>query len=86
MFRRIATAKAGKDQPAVLIELSNGDKAEIGHADLATHNTPAKLRIEDERQVKYSLTNVYFHLNRDGSIAVAAGVAPKVWPEDEPDL
>ena len=28
--------------------------------------------------------NVFYHRNRDGSIAVAVGREPDIWPEDEP--
>ena len=31
----------------------------------------------------YVLSDVYFHLNRDGTWAIATGQVPDVWPEDE---
>jgi len=32
-----------------------------------------------------ALPGVYVHMNRDGSLAVATGQKPAVWPEDEPE-
>ena len=79
---RIATIKAGKGKPAVLIEFNTGKPVEISHADLTTHDTTAKLLAEAERQSERTLADFYFHINRDGSIAVATGEEPPVWPED----
>ncbi len=79
---RIATAKAGKGKPAFAVEIG-GRLIEIEHAALSTHNTAAKLLVEAERQAEQSLP-LFFHFNRDGSLAVASGAPPDVWPEDEP--
>lgn len=34
----------------------------------------------------YVLNDVWFHLNRDGTWAVATGQQPSVWPEDEVEI
>lgn len=34
----------------------------------------------------YVLDDVWFHLNRDGTWAVATGQLPNIWPEDEPPI
>ncbi len=31
----------------------------------------------------YTLTDVWFHVNRNGTWAVATGQEPAIWPEDE---
>lgn len=31
----------------------------------------------------YPLPDIYAHINRDGSIALATGAEPSSWPEDE---
>lgn len=31
----------------------------------------------------YTLPDVWFHINRDGRWAIATGVLPALWPEDE---
>lgn len=36
-----------------------------------------------QRNFGYTLTDIFFHLNRDGTWAVATGAPPDVWPEDE---
>lgn len=78
-FTRVATFRSVA-KLAVIIEV-DGETVEISHAALATHDTPAKLKAEAERQAGKGLA-VFFHINRDGSIALATGAAPGVWPED----
>jgi len=82
-IRRIATARAGRGKPALVIQFSSGRPVVISQADLVTYDTPAKLRAEAARQAGRGLAEVYFHFNRDGSVAVATGQAPAVWPEDD---
>lgn len=82
-IRRIATSRAGKGRPAFALEVD--DKLiELEHADLSTHNTSEKVLAEVERLAQQSLP-IFIHFNRDGSLAVATGWPPDVWPEDEPE-
>ncbi len=46
-------------------------------------NTPAKLKARLENLFGTSLSGVFPHINRDGSIALATGNIPNTWPEDE---
>lgn len=45
-----------------------------------------KLALDDwtQKSFGYVLTDVWFHLNDDGTWAIATGQEPLVWPEDEP--
>lgn len=85
-MERVATWKTDKGgRPAVFIQI-DGRELAVTHAGLETHDTTAKLEVEFERQASLSnvqLPELFFHVNRDGSIALATGFAPKVWPEDE---
>jgi hypothetical protein len=80
-WNRIASTAAGG------VVLDDGAvKVEIAAAALGTHDTPAKLLAEAERQAGKALSGVFFHVNRDGSVAIATGQEPDAWPEDtEPD-
>jgi len=79
-YSRVATTKNGiaiesKDQKISIL---------IGKDDLTFHDTAEKLLAEAEKQAKSSLTGLYFHVNRDGSVAIATGEkSPEKWPEDE---
>jgi len=55
----------------------------INLEDLVTFDTAEKLRSEAGRQLGRTVADLHFHINRDGSVAVAYGVEPVVWPEDE---
>ena len=82
---RIACWKDSKQGSAVVIEIDRA-KFEVTHANLTTYDTVEKIKAEIERQASLSakqLPKIFFHKNRDGSIAIATGDEPKVWPEDE---
>lgn len=81
MFTRLATFKPGGDT-GIIIELVGGRRAEISQAALGTLETPAAILAEAERQAGRTL-GIFFHVNRDGSVALATGREPEVWPEDE---
>lgn len=87
-MERVATWKTDKGgRPAVLIQI-DGRELAVTHVGLAIYDTAAKLEAEIERQAVLSnvqLPRLFFHVNRDGSIALATGFPPKVWPEDEID-
>lgn len=83
MIRRIATSKAGTGKPAIIIELTNNERAEVSHAALVTLDTAAKIKAEVESQAKQSLPDIHIHINVDGSIAGCDGDEPDAWPEDE---
>ena len=79
---RIATRKEPELGPAVLLEAGGLTLVEIRHTDLTALNSVAKLLAAAELQAGHSLDDVFFHINRDGTIALAVGRQPKVWPED----
>ena len=83
---RIATWKDAKQGKAVLLVV-DGETMEITHADLTTFDTEKKMKDELERQASVGNVQppaIFVHINRDDSIALAAGAAPDVWPEDTP--
>jgi len=83
MIKRIGTARVGRGRPAFAVQIG-AQTIELDHADLATHDTAAKLLTEVQRRAGRSLP-LFFHYNRDGSLAVAYGAEPLLWPEDDPD-
>ena len=81
---RIACWKDSKQGNSVVIEIDRV-KFEITHTDLTTYNTVEKIKSEIERQASLSakqLPEIFFHKNKDGSIAIATGAEPEIWPED----
>ena len=81
-IKRLKTAKAtrGSDE-VIVIGHTDGREVRLLQSDRATFNTPEKLRNEVSRQLGDN--NFHFHINRDGSIAMAYGQEPELWPEDE---
>ena len=82
---RIACWKDSKQGSAVVIEIARV-RFEITHSDLTIFNTEKKIKSEIERQASLSakqLPEIFFHKNKDGSIAIATGQEPNIWPEDE---
>jgi hypothetical protein len=76
---RIATWKDTL-KAAILLEV-DGRLLQLSHSALPMHNI--------ERQASTSnvaLPNIFVHVNRDGSLALATGMEPDIWPEDEPDV
>lgn len=80
---RIATWKRAAQGPAVLVEV-DGKEVKVAHADLITYDTAAKIKTELEARAGKVLSGLFVHRNRDGSLAVAVGQEPGVWPEDLP--
>jgi len=81
---RLATWKDTKKEAALLIV--DGIKLEIAHDDLSTLDTAEKIEAELNSQASISnvaLPKIFAHINRDGSIALATGQEPLVWPENE---
>lgn len=82
---RIACWKDAKQGMAVVIEI-DGTKFEISHADLIIYDTEKKIRTEIKQQASLAakkLPKLFFHKNKGGSIAIATGIEPKIWPEDK---
>lgn len=89
---RIGTSKLGSPRPACILVLSSGAQIAIAHAQLASLRTtfPSDGDLEDALQGVVSTGmgegipgGLFIHVNRDGSLALATGVRPDVWPEDE---
>jgi len=55
----------------------------VNQSTLNKYNTAEELKTAAETFLGYTLDNVWFHLNRDGTWAVAIGEEPIVWPEEE---
>jgi len=83
---RVATFRDVK-KAAVLLVIG-GDRVELSHGDLSIHNTAEAVGEVLSARAGLAgvvLPRVFVHVNRDGSLAVATGRVPKVWPEDEVD-
>ena len=72
------------DQANALSLTINGREISLAKSDIHSPlNTPGKRRQKLEELFGAPLPNVHIHRNRNGSIAVATGAEPSVWPEDE---
>jgi len=83
--KRIATTRRTNKGYAILIGSGRGNYF-LAPDDLRTFNTAVKVEAELKRQASLigdSLANIFIHINRDGSLAIATGRAPGTWPEDE---
>lgn len=79
---RVATFKDTK-RAAILLEVG-GCKIELSHDAMTTYNTTTKVVAELERQASLSsapLPRIFVHVNRDGSLALATGQEPNMWPD-----
>lgn len=81
-IRRIGSFRSGQGGAALIIETGSGS-ARIERSELATFNTEGRLRGRVQQLLGHALPrDLFFHFNRDGSLAAATGAAPEVWPED----
>ena len=83
-IRRVATFKAEKYAAAVALEVG-GVKLEIQRTDATALASADAVKAKLEQLAatgKVALPRVFVHVNRDESIAIATGEAPRVWPED----
>ena len=84
--RRVATWRSHREDAIVLgVE---GSRVRVRREDLALYGSAGEVVAELERQagmVGVRLPPIFVHVNRDGSLALAAWRAPGVWPEDEPE-
>jgi hypothetical protein len=83
VLTKIGTRKGTTATDVVVVIEIDGQQASLQKQDLTTHDTPAKIKAEMERQVGKSLPLLFTHINRDGSVATAYGEEPTLWPEDE---
>ena len=85
-LEKVATWKRANQGRAVHI-IVDGYTLEITHNDLARLNTEAKVQKEIDRLARLNDVTlpIFAHVNRDRSIAIATGIEPDVWPEDEID-
>jgi hypothetical protein len=84
-LRRVATTRKTEKGYAVLVETEKQTYL-LTADDLLTYDSAEKVKTELDRQVsaaKETLPPLFVHKNRDGSLALATGGAPAVWPEDE---
>ena len=85
-IRRISTSKRGRGDHALVMEVG-GVRVQLDHNEvegLATGRIKASLEqvCKDER----ADTLIFVHRNRDGTLAIATGEEPDIWPEDEEKL
>jgi hypothetical protein len=55
----------------------------VDAASLTTLDTALKLMTEIDKSVTKDKPDLFIHKNRDGSYAIATGIEPEKWPEDE---
>lgn len=83
-IKRVGTFKPSKRETAAIVQIGDVEVI-ITHADKDfSLNTEAKFRAELIRVVG-NKPPVFVHFNRDGSVAIATGKEPDVWPEDITD-
>ena len=82
MIVKQVTTKQDEDN-AVCLQI-NGGTICVTNDDVSMFslNTNVKLKTFVEKILGKS-EDIYFHINRDGSIAVATGSEPELYPEDE---
>jgi len=77
---------SGNAESKVAYEIEFADTksipATVEKTSLTTLNTDQKITASFAAKATEE-TPVFFHKNRNGTIAIATGAAPKVWPEDE---
>jgi len=81
-IRGVATWKSAEQGPAVMLDYG-GRKIEFSHEDLIELDTAEELYAAANEIFGEDFPKpVFFHVNRDNTIAVATGAMPSVWPED----
>ena len=76
---------SGNNRSLVAFGIEFDEKAcEMEKSALSVFDTEDKLQGEVTQQM--FPVPVFVHKNRDGTIAIATGEEPDVWPEDEVDL
>lgn len=78
MIKRLATPRRGDD--VIRID-TRRRQARITSDDVSTLRT-GEIHNKINRQLK-QWTELHFHTNRDGTIALAYGNEPDLWPEDD---
>jgi hypothetical protein len=79
----ISTRKIGSDV-RVRFDFKGGKRVEHKLPSFSATDATFKADIAAKLlMAKVSLGAFWVHMNRDKSVAVATGVQPKVWPEDE---
>lgn len=78
----------GSGNDVALVVILDGEQFGLTYANLASLNlnTAEKIvaRVEDWATTNgYTLPPFWVHINADGSLALAIGEEPAVWPEDE---
>jgi hypothetical protein len=83
-LKRVATWKSSGETYAILLEI-DGKQIAV---------SPATIEGLTETQINTALQNIatiggvelppiFIHINDDGTVAIATGAEPEVWPEDE---
>jgi len=69
---------------AYIVEFDDDTKIDVVKTDLISLTTDKKLNADltDKLSVVSKTDKIFLHKNRSGTIAVATGHEPVVWPED----
>jgi len=83
-IRRIFSGNS-KASDAYIVEFGDNTKIDATKTDLTSLPTDKELNTDltDKLSVVSKTDTIFLHKNRNGTIAVATGQEPKVWPEDE---
>jgi len=76
---RVATFKSGNT--SCIVESDEGIFTLKATDLLGQFNTAGKILTECNKYI--TKDSIFFHKNRDGTIAIATGAEPDIWPEDE---
>jgi hypothetical protein len=73
----------GNTTDACVLKFSDGRTVRISKAEQDADGTAAKIRTRVRNRLEsHEKSQFHVHKNRDGSFTYAAGIEPKVWPED----
>lgn len=80
-YKRIS-ARSADDETEIEIETLQW---EIKIKVKGEEETEQEIKLLAEDEAGQPIPDLFFHINRDYSVAVATGSPPPVWPEDEPE-
>jgi hypothetical protein len=88
-FKRIKSVKpqTGGNANRITITLANGTTYAVNQSTLNKYKTGAEMKaaldLWMQANLGYVINDIFFHLNDDGTWAIATGQEPLIWPEDE---
>ena len=76
---RVSTLKNAQN----IIEIQGNDNKHMIIPAGQFNNPNLRDKLQTQANAIFGAGEVYVHVNRDDTIAIATGAAPDVWPEDE---